>query len=594
MMETILSTVWQLHKTLLIIIPILLIIRYFLSRFPKRYTIFLWVILAFRLIIPFSFTSSLSIFQNTSAIGITPINVIDQTTSNLSISIPDQVETPATQNEKSTPVSTKQVSYAGYIILGWLLGITFLACTICIQIRSMRKRIRHARCWHDNVYVSEHIQTPFVFGIRHPRIYLPVSLQDLEVSQILLHEQMHIRTKDHIIRPLGMMFACIHWFNPLIWICYHYFIQDIELACDERVIRSLSKQERADYSNTLLLVSTMQQPSFHACLPFGKNNTKQRIQRILSYKKTSVVTILTLVILLSFVAISLISNPKTPNKQPDSQPVSDQKVDDLYQLRTDYVGDNVAVSNIINALYDNVDHFELETTTDVNNYGISIYLNHTEEKSKFQLQAMENSKLMFGLIKNINHISFINSENQTFTVTKTLLQRMLPTIDFTTAFDDEVSFQQLYQEPVNTSDLQSLLQLPYDIRDDELLREGFSVITDTEMLNKELAIDFIQAIEQQQPAKFQLAQTTTEGDIILTLATYQNGNYTVVNDTTRDGYGRKTYTIKSYTNMELKRFEENERIQVFLVESSLRDLRYEELRIPDFDNVVPLYSYPNT
>lgn len=590
-----LSTLWQMHKALLIIIPILLLTRFLLNRFPKRYTILLWVILAFRLIFPFSFTSPYSIFQNTSSIGITPTNITNQTTSVLHTTTSDQMETTSDLNDQTESVMppTKPSYVTFFITLIWLLGIGFLFCLMGIQIYQVRKRIKDATCWYDHIYISDTIQTPFVFGILHPRIYLPTSFQDLDVSKILLHEQMHIHMKDHILRPFGIILACIHWFNPLIWISYHFFIQDIEMACDERVIRSLSKNERAAYSNTLLIVSKMEQTQPHPCLPFGKNNTKKRIMRILSYKKTSIITMSILLILISFVAIVLISNPHTTPDSLNSQHEDNSAAKELYKKRSEYVGDNVAVSSIIYALFTDIDYIQLETSFDNENHGIFIYLNDQIENSTFQSQQMENSKILFGLIKNLDHIIFKNDNNKSFTVTKEFIQTLMPKYDFTAAFENEAVFIKLYQEKLDTTNLQSLMRLPYDISEQELVRKGFTVVIHTQTKNQEQETDFLDAVQNQQPTKFQLAQTTDEGDFILTQITYQDGKFTVVSDTTRDSFGREQYTIQYYRDRELKRFKENDHIDAYLVDKQLSNLSYDEISTQEHSGITYLYSYLN-
>ena len=159
------------------------------------------------------------------------------------------------------------------------------------------------------IYVSERISSPFVFGIVRPRIYLPFGMDENSLEYVIAHEEAHIQRKDHWWKLLGILLLSIHWFHPLVWLSYVLFCRDIELACDEKVIRTLDRHQRADYSQALLLCSTAHK-SIAACPPaFGEIGVKERVKSILSYKKPTFWMILAAMAVCVAVALCFLTNP---------------------------------------------------------------------------------------------------------------------------------------------------------------------------------------------------------------------------------------------------------------------------------------------
>lgn len=149
----------------------------------------------------------------------------------------------------------------------------------------LQKRLKNAVRERDNIYLAEHLETPFVMGIIRPRIYLPASLTDKEKRYIILHEEMHIKRFDHIVKIFSFFVLCLHWFNPLVWAAFFISGKDMEMSCDEAVIKQLGSNVKKEYSASLLTLATGRRVIGGTPLAFGEGDTKGRIKNVLNYKK---------------------------------------------------------------------------------------------------------------------------------------------------------------------------------------------------------------------------------------------------------------------------------------------------------------------
>ena len=191
----------------------------------------------------------------------------------------------------------------------WLIGLALMLLYAALSTIQLAGRMKTAVRVRDNVYESEFCNSPFVLGVFRPRIYLPRGLTESEADYVIAHENAHIRRRDHWIKPLGFLLLSVHWFNPLLWIVYILLSRDIELACDARVIADYTPDERADYSETLLRLSS---PKFRiaACpLAFGEVGVKTRVKSVLNYKRPAFWVVLTSVILVIVLVVCFLTNP---------------------------------------------------------------------------------------------------------------------------------------------------------------------------------------------------------------------------------------------------------------------------------------------
>jgi beta-lactamase regulating signal transducer with metallopeptidase domain len=171
-------------------------------------------------------------------------------------------------------------------------------------------KLKSAKPVFDNVYEMNSIKTPFIFGVIKPKIYLPTGLSENERTYIIKHEQTHIRRFDHIIKPFAFLVLCVHWFNPLVWAAFFLMSEDMEMSCDESVIKQMGNEIKKDYSTSLLYLSTGRRIIGGCPLAFGENNTKGRIINILNYKKPAFWVVIVAVIAVVAISVGLMSNPQ--------------------------------------------------------------------------------------------------------------------------------------------------------------------------------------------------------------------------------------------------------------------------------------------
>lgn len=191
----------------------------------------------------------------------------------------------------------------------WVIGVIVMLFYAFFCYFHLKNRLKTAVLFRDNLYQSEAVTSPFVLGFIRPRIYLPFTLAEKDLDAVVAHEKAHIARGDVLWKLLGYLFLCVYWFNPLVWLAYILFCRDIEFACDERVIGQLAIEERAAYSEALLAAS-MPKARIAACpLAFGEGNVKERIKRVLSYKKPAFWVILIAVLACAALAVCFLTDP---------------------------------------------------------------------------------------------------------------------------------------------------------------------------------------------------------------------------------------------------------------------------------------------
>lgn len=294
-------------------------LRLLLRRAPKRFRLLLWAVVGLRMALPWSIESALSLIPSAQTlpegIMLERAPVLDTGISALNGAI-NPGFTAAFTPELGASANPLQVLLPIAAAL-WMLGAAAMLLWALVSWLRLRKRVREAVRLEENVYECE-IASPFVLGLFRPRIYLPFSLENGERELVLAHERAHITAGDHIIKPLGWLLLAAHWYNPLVWLAYALFCRDIELACDERVVRGLSLSDRADYSQALLDLSRPR-GGVRACpLAFGESSVKGRVKSVLSYKKPAFWLVLLAVVVCVGAAVCFLTDPKE-----EAEPVDD-------------------------------------------------------------------------------------------------------------------------------------------------------------------------------------------------------------------------------------------------------------------------------
>ena len=289
-----------------------LILRFVLKKAPKWINVLLWGIVAIRLICPFSFESPLSLIPSAETI---PLNIgMDTTpTINSGISAINNAVNPII-SQSNTPmagasINPLQITIGIYEYI-WIFGMIALALYTAISYWRLHRKVDTAVRYKDNIFQSENVSSPFVFGIIKPRIYLPFKMNGQDLEHVVAHEHAHIRRKDHWWKPFGFLLLTIHWFNPLMWMAYVLLCRDIELACDEKVIKELGNEQRGDYTQALVACSVNRRMIAACPLTFGEVGVKERVKSVMNYKKPALWVIIIAVIVCVGVAVCFLTNPK--------------------------------------------------------------------------------------------------------------------------------------------------------------------------------------------------------------------------------------------------------------------------------------------
>ena len=299
------------------IVLAVLLLRALLKKAPNWINVLLWGIVAVRLICPFSIESALSLIP--SAQTINPEAVLNPPMIDSGLQVIDDIVNPIISGATISFQPEKEInlfrSIMPYLAGGWIIGIFALCIYTTVSYWRLHRGIDTAVRYKDNIFQSENINSPFVLGIIKPRIYLPFNMNDQDLKHVVAHEQAHIRRKDHWWKPLGFLLLTIHWFNPIMWLAYVLLCRDIELACDEKVIKELGNEQRADYTQALVACSVNRRMIAACPLAFGEVGVKERVKSVMDYKKPAFWIVVLAIIVCVIVAVCFLTNPV--NKEPD-------------------------------------------------------------------------------------------------------------------------------------------------------------------------------------------------------------------------------------------------------------------------------------
>jgi beta-lactamase regulating signal transducer with metallopeptidase domain len=315
-----------------------MIARLLLKRTPKIFSYALWALVLFRLICPFSFESAVSliptnkepipqeiVYMQNPAIN-TGIKLIDNTVNN-------SIEESFLIVNQATNVNTVGNTIEIYAII-WLFGITVLLCYGFITYFRLKQRLSIAILVRDNIYETDLIKTAFVIGFIKPKIIIPINMSENEFDYIIKHEETHIKRFDYIIKPVAFLALIIHWFNPIIWVSYYLMAKDMEMSCDESVVKNNKEDIRVNYSSSLLALSA-NQGGLLSPLAFGEGNVKSRIKNVLNYKKPSFWIMILAVIIIVFVLISFGTDPQKIGEQSETVNNQNQGMDSEFNANND-------------------------------------------------------------------------------------------------------------------------------------------------------------------------------------------------------------------------------------------------------------------
>ena len=323
-----------------IVIAAVIMIRLIFRRAPKAFFCILWAFVGLRLICPFTLQSILCLIpdsqpfieevfsqENSPVKSELPTEKYETSVPQIPsekihgntevenygkqpvYSVPTEENKPEVSLTETLPTPQANNELLHFIPYIWAAGAALMFVSALIRYFLLIRRLQGIDADENGIYYSDRVDTPFILGIISPKIYLPDETKESDKEYILAHERAHIHRLDYLWKPIGFAILCLHWFNPMVWLAFHLFCKDIELACDERVVRDYSPEKRKAYSHTLVNFSVQQKALNYLPLGFGESGVKERVVNVLSYKKSTFWVIMVCIVVTVGISIFLMTNP---------------------------------------------------------------------------------------------------------------------------------------------------------------------------------------------------------------------------------------------------------------------------------------------
>ena len=289
-----------------------LVLRLISKRSPKWVNVLLWGIVALRLVLPFSIESALSLIPSAETVSPAAVQFDPAPTITSGVSVIDNAVNPSlSEHFAAVPTASVNPLYVWAYLAGWvwLIGLGAMLLYALVSYLRLRRRVSVSLCVRENIYLCDAISSPFILGVVKPRIYLPSGLDEVQRQNVLSHERAHLARRDHWWKPLGFALLAVYWFNPVLWLAYALLCRDIELACDERVIRTMDESAVKTYSTVLLACSMPRKAVITCPLAFGEVGVKERVKNALRYKKPAFWVVAASVAVCVVVAVCFLTNP---------------------------------------------------------------------------------------------------------------------------------------------------------------------------------------------------------------------------------------------------------------------------------------------
>lgn len=291
-----------------------LVLRLISKRSPKWVNVLLWGIVALRLVLPFSIESALSLIPSAETVSPAAVQFAPAPTITSGVSVIDNaVNSSLSEHFAAVPTASVNPLYVWTEIAGWvwLIGLGAMLLYALVSYLRLRRRVSVSLPIQDHIYLCDAISSPFILGVVKPRIYLPSGLDEVQRQNVLAHEQAHLARRDHWWKPLGFALLAVYWFNPVLWLAYTLLCRDIELTCDERVIRTMDESAVKTYSTVLLACSMPRKAVITCPLAFGEVGVKERVRNALHYKKPAFWVVAASVAVCVVVAVCFLTDPPT-------------------------------------------------------------------------------------------------------------------------------------------------------------------------------------------------------------------------------------------------------------------------------------------
>lgn len=312
-MENVFLELFNMSVTASWLVLAVLIFRFVFKKAPKSLRVVVWGLVAFRLVCPFSIESVLSMIPSTETV---PQTIMTENTFRISSGI-EMFDNPINEYlgdhyyEGVTVSTDAGSSFMSIVTMAWIIGMAVMLLYTIISYLRIVKKVKEATPLKENIWICDNISTPFILGVVKPRIFIPSSMTDEDLKFVIAHEQAHIKRGDHLWKPLGFTLLTVYWFNPVLWVAYTLLCRDIELACDEKVIKQMGAEVKKSYSEALINCSVPRRMISACPIAFGETDIKGRIKSVLNYEKPAFWVIVVAIISVIAIVICFMTNPKT-------------------------------------------------------------------------------------------------------------------------------------------------------------------------------------------------------------------------------------------------------------------------------------------
>lgn len=313
LLEDVFLKVFNMSLTAVWIILAIIVLRLVFKKAPKTFACALWILAAIRLVLPFSVESALSLVPSGEVI----LKNFYADSGNPAMTVHTGVPFLNSFVSSAEPIVTEAkptVDVMRILSVVWVAGVFAVLLYALTSVLVIRKNVAASVKYKDNIYYCDNIESPFILGIFRPKIFLPSSIEKEKIEAVLAHEKSHLERKDNLIKPLAFLILAVHWFNPLCVLAYILLCRDIELACDEKVIKTLPFEERREYSQTLLDLSVKRKTIAACPLAFGEVGVKERVKNVLNYKKPAFWVVAVALVACIAATVFFVTNPKAKNE----------------------------------------------------------------------------------------------------------------------------------------------------------------------------------------------------------------------------------------------------------------------------------------
>lgn len=445
-MENLFLMIFQMEITAAPVILGVFLARWFMRRAPKRYSYILWAVVGLRLVFPFSVSSVFSLFNlhffRRAGVGKNLVQpVLGEVSGTQAMAVPEtgrELVHTAVGNMSISRIQPQaggdvwqHLLRAGTVL--WAAGMAVCLLYFLVSWIRVKRNVKKAVHWKENIWECENVGSPFVMGIFRPRIYIPFHLDDFQKKMLLLHEKCHIRRKDYLVKLFAYLLAAVYWFYPLVWISYFAMIRDMEMSCDEWVLKCLGSDGKKEYSR-LLLAFAQKEPAGRQAgvLGFGENITKSRIKNVLNFKHFGRWGTGAKVVLCIAVAVFLGTNGTEKETVPENMETEivpemvsevqsgayDGLAETLYALKNPYVGDASTDGKLFQAICEAEqltdsfwNSYVMSLETDEEPYRMQIEFSQVpEDPVAAEIHMADCGNLLLALIDNLSEVQFIYPE----------------------------------------------------------------------------------------------------------------------------------------------------------------------------------------